>query len=208
MHQILLFLVTPLVSVFGSPISLGDLLGFATGLGCVFLASRASIWNFPVGIANSIILAAVFFQSRLYGDMSLQAAFLVLGIQGWSRWMKQPGALEAPPREPCLRDHLVGVPVVVATALVLRELLVLAGGAAPWPDAFITSASLWAQWLLNRKSVSTWVWWIAVDVVSIPLYWSRNLPLIALLYVVFLVLCIQGWRSWNRSLTTSKACAA
>lgn len=111
---------------------------------------------------------------------------------------------DSPPASPAWpwprADFLFGILVVTALTLALRPLLFQLGGAAPWPDAFITSASLWAQWLLNRKSISTWPWWIAVDIVSIPLYLSRDLPLIAILYGLFLALCVKGWTNWRRDL--------
>ncbi len=193
--------VSPIWIVASSPISVGDLLGFATGIACVLLAARAHIWNFPMGIANSAILALVFYQTRLFGDMTLQGVFLALSVQGWLEWGRLPGAAQAPPENAKKSDHLWGIVVTLIAALGIRQILVQAGGAAPWPDAFITASSLWAQWLLNRKSIACWPWWIAVDLVSVPLYWSRHLPLIAALYVVFLALCLQGWSRWKRLLS-------
>lgn len=177
-----------------------DMLGFATGLLCVALAARGSILNFPFGLANCTVLGVVFFQSRLYGDMALQGIFFVLTSLGWAQWTRSGAVAETPPRRAKVSDFAVGIPAALALTLCLRPLIQHLGGAAPWPDAFITSASLWAQWLLNRKSISTWPFWIAVDIVSIPLYLSRSLPLIAALYAVFLVLCVHGWITWRRKL--------
>ncbi len=191
------FLTTPMFHVGTMPVSVGDLAGFTTGLACVALAARGSILNFPFALINSLVLGAVFFHARLFGDMSLQVVFFVLSVQGWIQWMLASSKEDAKPKPIRKGDFVLGLAIVCALTLVLREVLIRLGGAAPWPDAFVTSASIWAQWLLNRKSVSTWVWWIAVDIVSIPLYWSRQLPLIALLYVLFLVLCIQGWYRWR-----------
>ena len=70
-----------------------------------------------------------------------------------------------------------------------------AHGAAPGWDALTTSMSLGAQLLLNLKRLETWYVWIAVDVIYVPLYFSRDLNLTALVYIVFLALCIQGWRA-------------
>jgi nicotinamide mononucleotide transporter len=182
------------------PMSIGDLAGFATGLACVAFAAQGSIWNYPFALLNSLILGVVFLQARLFGDMTLQGIFFILGVQGWIQWRiaasrKAPRPLNVTPG-----DFLIGIMFVSATTFALREALVRLGGATPWPDAIITSASLWAQWLLNRKSISSWAWWIAVDAVSIPLYWSRQLPMIAFLYVLFLGLCVQGWRKWRLDL--------
>jgi len=182
----------PLFAIGAFPLSAGDLLGFATGLLCVALAARGHILNFPLGLANCAILGMVFFQARLYGDMTLQALFFALTAAGWIQWLRAPGGAAARARPWAPRDAWLGILAVAALILPLRGLLIRLGGAAPWADAFITCASAWAQWLLNRKAVSTWPWWIAIDLISIPLYLARKLPLIAALYTLFLVLCIRG----------------
>ena len=84
-------------------------------------------------------------------------------------------------------------------ALVLWLTLLELRGSAPPMDALITAMSLCAQWQLNRRQVSSWYWWIAVDLISVPLYWSRGLYLIAGLYVIFLGLCVHGLRNWQEA---------
>jgi nicotinamide mononucleotide transporter len=79
-----------------------------------------------------------------------------------------------------------------------------AGGSAPVLDAFTTVLSLAAQWLLNRKSIENWYVWITADVLYIYLYVSRGLHLTAVLYAVFLGLCIAGLVAWRRTLTASQ----
>jgi nicotinamide mononucleotide transporter len=176
---------------------MGDLAGFLTGLACVLFAARGSILNFPFGIANSLVLGLVFWQVRLYGDMALQVVFGVLSVTGWVRWRERGRRTQAPEAGKA-SDVYLGLIVVAVLVFPLQHRLVILGGSAPWPDALVTAASLWAQWLLNRRSIACWGWWIAVDVISIPLYWSKQLPLIAVLYVVFLGLCVAGWIRWRR----------
>ena len=64
-----------------------EIWGVVTGAWCVWLVARQSLWNFPIGIANNIFFGILFFHSRLYGDMSLQAVYLVLGALGWAFWV-------------------------------------------------------------------------------------------------------------------------
>lgn len=71
---------------------------------------------------------------------------------------------------------------------------------APWPDAITTALSLTAQVLLCRKRLENWWFWIAADLIYIPMYVARGLSLTALLYVVFLVLCVIGLRTWRAGL--------
>jgi nicotinamide mononucleotide transporter len=76
--------------------------------------------------------------------------------------------------------------------------------AVPYGDAFTTVASLLAQWLMARKKVESWIFWIAVDVIAIGIYWYKELILTAGLYAVFLVLATIGLFAWRKSLHESK----
>jgi len=197
---ILEFLSSQAATAWGMPLAWGDLFGFATGLTCVALTVRGSIWNFPVGIANALVLGLVFFQQRLFSDASLQVVFILLSLQGWWLWARGQGRRELPVTRSDAGQW--GWMLVAAGGmwLFLWQLMLLVRGAAPPVDALITSMSLVAQWLLNKKRLDTWYWWIAVDLVSVPLYWTRGLYLISLLYVVFLALCVSGSVSWKRKL--------
>ncbi len=177
-------LTAPRFFVLGMPLSAGDLAGFASGLLCVALTVRASIWNFPVGILNS--------------DATLQVLFVLLSVQGWWLWAHgRGGSPDDPVGRTSPRDHAALAAGVLVTVPVLWWVLTEVKGASPWIDSAITAASVAAQVLLNQRKLETWAWWIVIDVVSIPLYWSRGLPLIAVLYAVFLCMCVQGWRAWR-----------
>jgi len=69
---------------------------------------------------------------------------------------------------------------------------------APFLDALTTSLSLVAQWLLNGKWIESWYFWIAADCIYVPLYFGRGLNLTAVVYMLFLALCVAGWRAWGR----------
>ena len=179
--------------------SFGDMFGFLTGVVCVWLTARASIWNFPAGILSSAMLGLVFLQQRLFADASLQIVFIVLSAQGWVMWRRrQPAAQSVQVVGTSLREQLVLLAVAAVLTGVLWQVLIRLKGSAPPVDALVTALSLCAQWQLNRRQTSSWGWWIAVDLVSIPLYWSRDLPLISGLSFVFLLICIRGWWHWRQ----------
>jgi nicotinamide mononucleotide transporter len=191
-------LTQPILTLANMPMSMGDMLSFSTGVLCVWLTARAHIWNFPVGILSSAVLGLVFLQQRLFADAALQVVFIVLSVQGWVRWLRpQQARHSAKFARTSLREQGVLLAVAAVTTLLLWQVLLWLKGAAPTIDALITALSLCAQWQLNRRQTSSWAWWIAVDVVSIPLYWSRELPLISGLSVVFLLICLRGWWNWR-----------
>jgi nicotinamide mononucleotide transporter len=177
----------------------GDALGFATGLLCVWLAAKASIWNFAWGILNSAILGVVFLNHRLFAESALQVVFIVLSLQGWVQWATGRNVATQGFKHTSLNEQAVLMAVALGVSLLLWLVLVELRGNSPPMDAFITALSLCAQWQLNRRQASSWVWWIVVDLISVPLFWSRGLYLIAGLYAIFLVICIYGLHNWRQA---------
>jgi len=190
------------------PISVTEVLGFATGAACVLLVIDENIWNFPVGLANNVFFLVLFWSARLYGDMALQFLYLALGVAGWRRWARgagDGGALAVsrmPPRE---RAALAVVTVVATVGLAWW--FVRIGDASPALDALTTVLSLGAQWLLNRKRLENWYLWIAADVAYVWLYVARRLYLTAVLYAIFVTLCLVGLRRWRAGAATRPGAA-
>jgi nicotinamide mononucleotide transporter len=202
------FLNSPAFSILNQALSVAEVLGFATGLWCVWLTAKKNILNFPVGIANCALLLLLFAQARLFADASLQIVFIILGVRGWWLWARHGEV--ASPAVTVASSRMVAIALAASVTLSVSIAIVLmyARGSIPVFDGAITGLSLVAQWLLNRKKLQTWYWWIAVDVISIPVYIYKELYLIALLYAIFLFLCVVGLRNWKASLHVSDGNAA
>ena len=182
-----------------APFSWLETVGVVTGAACVMLVVRRSIWNFPVGIASCAAYLVFFADGRLYADAGLQVVFIVLGIHGWVEWAR--GRTNSIPiRRVPLGELTVLAAAFPAAWLALTRLLEYCNGAAPVYDAFITALSLASQWLLNRRYVESWLGWIVVDQVSVVLFWSRGMHLTAVLYALFLAMCVAGLIEWRRTL--------
>jgi nicotinamide mononucleotide transporter len=174
---------------------------FITGAICVWLTVKESIWNFPLGLANVATFGIVFYQSRLFADAGLQVVYFMLGVVGWYLWL-HGGEHRAPLTVTRVSHWEMGMlaALVVVATLGLWHLLRPLGGSASFWDALTTSISLASQWLLNRKRLESWIGWIIVDVIYVPLYLSKDLYLTAILYGIFLLLAVMGLRTWSASL--------
>jgi nicotinamide mononucleotide transporter len=183
------------------PFNLTETLGFVTGAACVYLTVIENIWNFPLGIANSAFFLVLFAETRLYGDAGLQVVYIALGFQGWYLWLRG-GENRTELRVSRATPRLllaVGAFMVACTAL-MYWVFVRTHDSAPLLDALTTVLSLAAQYLLNRKALENWLFWMAADVIYVYLYSSRGLYLTAVLYAVFLFMCVAGLRVWLRAL--------
>lgn len=184
------------------PYGLTETLGFVTGAASVYLTLKLDILNFPVGIANDIFFLVLFVQARLYGGAGLQLVYLILAIHGWYWWLHGGPQRTALNVSRATRKQWAGVLAFVLCGTVGLTLILRAvNGSAPVLDALTTMLSLAAQYMLNYKLVENWLVWITADVIFIYLYRASELRLTALLYVIFLCLCIGGlvnwWRAWQ-----------
>lgn len=179
-----------------------EVVGFVTGALCVWLATRQHVATFPVGIANNVVFVVLFWQSGILANAGLQVVYLGLGALGWYWWVR--GGPDAG-RLPVRRTPRVVWPVALACTVLLTVAIAAllartAESVQPWADATTTSLSLVAQVMLGRKWIGSWAVWIVTDVLLVALYVSLGLHLTAALYVLFIGLCVHGWRQWARDL--------
>ena len=154
---------------------------------------------------NVSLYAIVFWQAKLYADMGLQGVFFAVCLYGWWEWL-HGGAGGG--RLAVSRASWRSLGALAAAGAAFAAFLGLAlhrgtDAAFPFVDSTLASYSLVAQWLQSVKKVETWWFWIAVDVGYVGMYLAKGLWLTALLYAIFLVLCLVGLRDWKRSLAAS-----
>ena len=178
-----------------------EVLAVILGLACVGLTVRQHVACWPTGLAMVALYIVVFYRARLYSDMLLQVVYVALQLYGWHAWVKRGPrrtglAVSRLPRHTAAAWAVV---CLVGTAALGTVMHLRTDAALPYLDAFATTASLIAQWLLGRKVLESWLVWIVVDVVSIGMYLAKELHLTAALYAVFLILSFQGYRAWSRT---------
>lgn len=177
-----------------------EVLGFITGAVSVWLTVKQNIWNWPIGIANSAFYVIVFFQTRLFADSSLNVLYVALGFLGWYWWLKGGVHRTALNVGRVSRlSALVLAAVGLASTAGMTVFLASIHDSAPFLDALTTVLSLIAEYMLARKLLENWGVWITADVIYIGLYTYRSLYLTAVLYALFLTMCVVGFVSWRRA---------
>lgn len=186
-----------------------QVLGFVTGAICVWLAGRRNVWNYPIGIANNVVLFVVFIGAGLYATSVLQVVYLLMGLHGWWRWTR--GAEQS-------RTYVVNTPrrawpwlalaAVAGTAVLVWVLMTFTDSQVAIADAATTAASLVAQYMLNRKWIENWFVWILVDIAFVGLSIAAGLWVIAALYVLFIALCVIGFHSWSQAAAADRETSA
>lgn len=184
-----------------------EIVGFVAGAACVWLLVKGSIWNFPVGMINYVMFFVLFIGAGLYADAGLQLVYFILACLGWFWWLKggedHDGVDYSNPPVPVL--IACGVAVLVIAAGIQWVLHAYTDSTVAGWDALTTAMSLVAQFMLSRKWIANWWLWIAVDLIYIPLYVHKGLWLTAILYGVFLAMCIAGLIEWRKAMAQHKA---
>lgn len=171
-----------------------------TGLLSVWLTARENIWAWPTGLASVACFCVMFWEVKLYADMTLQVVFFVLSVYGWYVWLtKREGASVRPTRKIGRRLALLLPALFVAVTWGWGYWLAQHTDASiPYADACIATLSLIAQYLLSAKVLENWYVWLAVDVLSIGMYAYKELYALAFLYVIFFGIAAMGLWSWKK----------
>ena len=186
-----------------------ELLGFLSGALCVWLLVKENIWNWPIGIANNIFYVFIFFGSGLYADMGLQFVYISIAIYGWWNWL-HGGRNRS---ELSVSRASAGVLLAYATlAAVVTGILYFVlrhtPSNVPLADGFTTALFLTAQYMMSRKLVENWWFWIVGDGFAIGLYIYKDLYLTAVLYAIFMAMCLMGLMEWQRTAKQQERSAA
>jgi nicotinamide mononucleotide transporter len=165
----------------------------------ILLAGRNSAHTWWTGIVGCLLFALVFFNARLFADLTLQTFFIITSILGWWNWLNGRRGAELPIRRthlPILMPQIVGgIAVALGYGWLLRR---FTNAYAPFLDSFILAFSVLGQFLLMGRRLENWWCWLLVNTIAVPLYAARGLRLTALLYAVFWINALVSLRRWNR----------
>ena len=192
----------------GASITWLELVAFVLALAMVYCNIRVDPLGWPLAIVSSLLYFLLFWNSRLYGDASLQIFFVAVAGWGWWQWLRGTDASghALAVRRLAPRGRIAALLLLAiawpAVALFLGR---FTDSDVPWWDAFPTAGSLVGQWLLGRKYVENWPTWIAVNVAATALFAYKGLWLTVVLYAIFVVLSFVGWRAWQRLVTEPRA---
>ena len=175
------------------------------GIASVWFSRIENILVYPVGLINTITYIYLSFENHLIGEATVNFYYTVVSIYGWILWTKRDVqkhhvlVITYSSKKEWIQEVLFFLFFYISIYLVLTYLKQnFYPGAIPWADAFASATAFTGMWLMARKKVESWYWWIATNISSIPLYFVKGLVFTSVYYFVLLIMAFFGLAEWRK----------
>ncbi|MBI6117161.1 nicotinamide riboside transporter PnuC [Salegentibacter maritimus] len=170
----------------------------------VIYSKQNNILVYPTGIISTMIFVYLLWQWELLGDMMINAYYFSMSIYGWYIWTRKVDAEHFTPiTNTTQRENWQSLFIFIATLLFVFAVYEYFDKWTNWTayvDTFTTAIFFVGMWLMAKRKVENWIFWIIGDVISVPLYFYKGLTLTALQYFVFTIIAIYGYKAWQKNL--------
>ncbi|MDX2427748.1 MAG: nicotinamide riboside transporter PnuC [Xanthomonadales bacterium] len=183
--------------------SLMEVTAVVFAMAYLLLAVRENVLCWLFAFLSTAIYTVLFWDVSLLMESALNVYYMAMAVYGWYQWTRggsngddQPHALTV--RSMSAKQHVIVI-AAIASLTVVSGYLLSEHTTAAWPyvDSFTTWASVITTYLVTRKLLQNWLYWIVIDTVSVPLYIDRGLNLTALLFVAYVVIAVVGYFKWR-----------
>ena len=185
-----------------------EIVAALAGIASVWFSKRESVWVYPVGLINTMFYVWISLQAHLAGEATVNFYYTVMSLYGWHEWTRRDQQqkiilkVTGSNRDEIKKQILFFLGCFIALFLSIRYLKELFfDGAIPWADSLAAATAFTGMWLMTRKKVESWYWWIATNLCSIPLYFIKGLVVTSLYYLILLFLAFAGLADWKKRAT-------
>ncbi|MAN28461.1 MULTISPECIES: nicotinamide riboside transporter PnuC [Mesonia] len=181
-----------------------ELFGVVFGILSVVFSKMNNIWVYPTGIISTLIYVYILQQYGLLGDMLINVYYFSMSIYGWYVWTRKvDGEHVTPITKTTKRENIQSVGIFFATMLAIVLVYEVFDKWEAWysyTDIFTTAIFFVGMWLMAKKKIENWIYWIVGDIISVPLYFYKGLMFSTILYLILTIIAIYGYFSWKKLL--------
>lgn len=181
-----------------------EFIAVISGIASVWFSRLENILVYPVGLINTIIYIYLSVNGHLFGEASVNLYYTIMSIYGWILWAKKDQQkqhvllITFSSRKEWMHQLLFFAAFYIVIFFALSYLKAnFSPGAIPWADAFASATAYTGMWLMAKKKVESWYWWLATNISSIPLYFVKHYVFTSVYYLVLFALAIFGLISWK-----------
>ena len=194
--------------------SMLEILGVVFGTASVWFSKKENILVYPTGIVSVLIYVYLCFYAGLYADMGINVFYFIMSIYGWINWstsqnIKESSTLDNENKKleisknTQIQNIYFGTLIVVFWITLYAILDNYTDSTVPVIDSFTTAICLVGMWMMALKKIENWILWIIADLISVPLYWYKGLPLTSIQFLLFTALAVSGYLEWKKKLNTA-----
>jgi nicotinamide mononucleotide transporter len=177
------------------------------GLFSVWYAKKDNILVFPTGLVSTFIYVYLLWKWTLWGDMMINGYYFIMSIYGWYHWTRKKGDIvEFPISEISNHEKKIAIIIFIFTVAFVVSVYHYFDKFTTWyayVDTFITGIFFIGMWLMAKRKIENWIFWIIGDVISIPLYFAKGFTFTSFQYIIFTIVAVYGYLEWKKTLDNS-----
>lgn len=185
-----------------------ELVAVIFGLLSVWFAKKDNILVFPTGLVSTFIYAYLLWQWSLLGDSMINVYYFIMSIYGWYHWTRKKGDVdEFPVSMMTNKEKVMSVIIFVLTLVFVVAVYLYFDKFTSWysyVDTLLTAIFFVGMWLMAKRKIENWIFWIIGDLLSIPLYFAKGYTFTSFQYLVFTIIAVYGYLEWKKILNSSQ----
>ncbi|CAM3872790.1 nicotinamide riboside transporter PnuC [Flavobacterium branchiophilum] len=173
------------------------------GLASVWFSKKNNILVFPTGLVNTAIYAYLFWKWSLLGDSMINVYYFVMSLYGWYLWQQKSNQADLPVTMMDKSDRQKAVLLFLGALVFVITVYIFVHKLTNWMsyvDTLITGLFFVGMWLMAKKKIENWLFWIVGDIISVPLYFIKGYTVTSLQYFIFTIIAFYGFLEWKKIL--------
>ena len=184
-----------------------EIIGVIFGLLSVWFSKQNNIWVYPTGMISTSIYVYLLFQWGLIGDMMINGYYFIMSVYGWYVWTRKIDSTHFTPiSRTSLKEHKISAIIFIGTLVFVYIVYQAFDKWASWTayvDTITTAIFFVGMWLMAKRKIENWLYWIIGDIISVPLYFYKGFTFTSLQYLIFTLIAIFGYFAWKKNLSNS-----
>ncbi len=185
-----------------------EIIAVIFGFLSVWYSKQNKIWVFPTGMISTSIFVYLLLKWGLLGDMMINGYYFIMSVYGWYIWAQtKDGEAVHPISRTTLKEKKISVFIFITTLIFVYVIYVTFDKWTNWTayvDTITTAIFFVGMWLMARRKIENWIYWIIGDIISVPLYFYKGFTFTSFQYLIFTFIAIQGYIAWKKSLDNTK----
>lgn len=184
-----------------------EIIAMLFGLCSVWYAKKDNIWVFPTGLISTSIYAYLLWQWSLLGDSMINVYYFIMSIYGWYHWTRKRGDVdEFPISVMNHKEKVMAIIIFILTVVFVVVVYLYFDKFTSWYsylDTLLTAIFFVGMWLMAKRKIENWIFWILGDMLSIPLYFAKGYTFTSFQYLIFTIIAVYGYLEWKKTLNSS-----